>query len=1246
MSDLMGERGVNAFTGAALELGWIVRRQHESDQGIDAEIEKVNFKERKKGPPRELATGRLIAVQIKGGKSWFRSPTKTGGWWFSFSERERNLWLNHALPVIVALYHPEHRQVYWQRISAATTNKAKTRYRVEVPATQTVDSANDAWTEIASGDEPRALSRFELSLQGVSPVIAKNLTGRNDSEHVDAAVLAMHLADGKLNPRGTATALLNAQPRWITDHAAWTWPLVAHFCSDHRLMELAADAYQLAADAADAAGGEAKARMLAAAATHRASVDLEAAKVTLDELEEVGGVEVLRAVARTVVANGDLPMGTWTFDPLLLEGGPDVDASAPAQRLLSTRARVHDDLEPAVEHAERALVLDPLSSETMAIAADSLLARWSMRGAGTADLTRGCELLQQALTQRTAWAGPTAEIRRELARSLAVAGNFEQVLRLALPPPHGTASPSDIDPAVMRTAAIAAHMLDRREAVDQAVSFLGDSPEDRLTKARVEAIELSAQELTSLRISGLDEAEKEGHVTEAAQFGLALAEEGVDVSDRLKPYVESGQLPAPLLKLCAALVLNARSGLDAALPVMRELAKEDGIAAEHLLGFLRRDGRFAEAAAQARQLFELTGSANYLLHEARAQIGAGDEDNAVRVSLEAIALNDIQPHDRVDLLTYLGSVAGQKEDWTTGERFFNQALELVGRPGPELVWNTVICQVRQGRAGKAAQTVAKHKPPVRDQRDAELWLSANAAATWNRATAMEAFALAQRFDDPKLCAALASAIVTRTHGVGDDGEEEDELEARRRAAQNAVPGELHRQAFEFISKLVDRHGEATGITVLSGTDEELLELMVDQLKRASAADEARGEIITQARDGRVPLGVLAAAFGRCHATLEVQRALGVRLAAAIAEDEHDLEVQVANEAMNTSVVVDTAAVITLTGLEEPNEYTGQFLGLLVPPSEMLDLHRLSDDVRGLAGSPGTLRWDEVRGQVIMSDLSDEEFMRLLRRAEAVANYVDRLVVRTIGPATVYSELHKDDRQAPWRDTLQLAADQEAVVWSDDLGMRRAARAVGLKAFGTPALVDALRDAAIEAGDSEATDVEVIKTTLMRNLELARDHVVDLPIGPEDLYLLAEEDVWQPRAAAVALSRPSFWMWNDRAFATLTVIYKHARTHAPDTLVEWQFAAMHGAGQLVEPEAAAAVLAILATVGFGDEPSDQERANSLRRARQVASALGLPDPIGGLPRAAQMLAEGGACEDPEALVKRILALLDDDHEDEA
>jgi hypothetical protein len=77
------------------ELGWKFREQHESDVGVDALVEIVE---------RERATGRLLALQIKAGRSWFREPAPSPGWVFRGPRRHLDYWLGHDLPVLVVLY--------------------------------------------------------------------------------------------------------------------------------------------------------------------------------------------------------------------------------------------------------------------------------------------------------------------------------------------------------------------------------------------------------------------------------------------------------------------------------------------------------------------------------------------------------------------------------------------------------------------------------------------------------------------------------------------------------------------------------------------------------------------------------------------------------------------------------------------------------------------------------------------------------------------------------------------------------------------------------------------------------------------------------------------------------------------------------------------------------------------------------------------------------------------------------------
>jgi Domain of unknown function (DUF4365) len=64
------DKGVRMVADAVADkLGWIFREQSHADLGIDAHVEII-----KDG----RGTGRLIALQIKSGPSWFRQKTDTG----------------------------------------------------------------------------------------------------------------------------------------------------------------------------------------------------------------------------------------------------------------------------------------------------------------------------------------------------------------------------------------------------------------------------------------------------------------------------------------------------------------------------------------------------------------------------------------------------------------------------------------------------------------------------------------------------------------------------------------------------------------------------------------------------------------------------------------------------------------------------------------------------------------------------------------------------------------------------------------------------------------------------------------------------------------------------------------------------------------------------------------------------------------------------------------------------------------
>ncbi|MCP5005723.1 MAG: DUF4365 domain-containing protein [Planctomycetes bacterium] len=98
--------GVNAVAEAIARLGLIWRETPMADVGIDGQIEYVD----KDG----YATGRMIAVQIKSGKSFLKE--KDASWVFYPEKKHKFYWERFPLPVMIILHDPESNQSYWQDI--------------------------------------------------------------------------------------------------------------------------------------------------------------------------------------------------------------------------------------------------------------------------------------------------------------------------------------------------------------------------------------------------------------------------------------------------------------------------------------------------------------------------------------------------------------------------------------------------------------------------------------------------------------------------------------------------------------------------------------------------------------------------------------------------------------------------------------------------------------------------------------------------------------------------------------------------------------------------------------------------------------------------------------------------------------------------------------------------------------------------------------------------------------------------
>ena len=151
---LTERRGVNAVEAVFLnDFKWIFRDQPSSDYGIDAHAEVVEF-----GKP----TGKLIALQIKTGASYFRKHGND----FTFYGDQRHLdyWLGHSLPVFLVLHDPDRNLTLWQKIDLHLVKVSEKGWSIVVPASNVLSAASKEAFATAIPNDPSSIRRYRMAM--------------------------------------------------------------------------------------------------------------------------------------------------------------------------------------------------------------------------------------------------------------------------------------------------------------------------------------------------------------------------------------------------------------------------------------------------------------------------------------------------------------------------------------------------------------------------------------------------------------------------------------------------------------------------------------------------------------------------------------------------------------------------------------------------------------------------------------------------------------------------------------------------------------------------------------------------------------------------------------------------------------------------------------------------------------------------------------------------------------------------
>ena len=205
-SSLTGDAGVALVNFLVTDrLGWLFRSQPEADKGIDAHIEVVED---------DVATGRLVALQIKSGKSWFREPTADG---FVFRPNDKHVkyWLGHSLPVAVVLANRKKQSAYWQIVTEETLASTGKGWKMTIPKTNTFSVP--AAHALAAASEGDAYTLRLRQLQLARPWMDQLVNGGS---------LAVELEEWVNKSSGRASLRLTARDERGTLADSHLWPYI------------------------------------------------------------------------------------------------------------------------------------------------------------------------------------------------------------------------------------------------------------------------------------------------------------------------------------------------------------------------------------------------------------------------------------------------------------------------------------------------------------------------------------------------------------------------------------------------------------------------------------------------------------------------------------------------------------------------------------------------------------------------------------------------------------------------------------------------------------------------------------------------------------------------------------------------------------------------------------------------------------------------------------------------------------
>lgn len=1205
-TELTNRRSVALTETVVLDdLEWLFRSQETSDFGIDAHVEITKD---------EQATGELIALQIKGGPSAFKSPTEDG-WYFPVTAKHADYWLNHSLPVLLVLADLNSRRCFWQVIDSNTLMSTGKNFKVLVPRANDVSAAADEWQRLTSRYLDAVDLLYEMNTQRLPPASVVRLDELRKTDSLAAASLAADLAAGRGNPQKAVAELVRSRQSWLNRHGAVAWAAVANYAREHSQFREAADAFvrlaelrpdNRATDLGDAALmllniDDTEALKLAESAYAHDSSD-SAAIVAMAFLRPADAHYAEQLAGRTD------PRSSAYFANMASRRGDDSDAI----RLFTS---VFDD---SNEHSGVRLELSRLHCR-----------RYLSAHSDPGDLKAARDFAFEALTARRRWTNETDSAVAAYARTLALDSRYDEALQTVTRPPTGTASSTEAESTEVALIALdVARRLERFDLLPGIVEAIADPTARELASDEARLAQgATREELISHERHMLNRTLEAHDAQQALHAALSLALYGVDESARmvqlapLEPYIQ-------LVSIIAA----TRDDPAGNLPRLRVLAKTEITAAEVVIQVLIDLDRYRDAVEACDLYFTIYANASFISSKVKALFLDDDEIGALALLDDALAKNLLAGQPRYEAHRLLGLHYGELQQWDLAVHHFRELIAqspVLPRDG---FWNLLQSLDAMGDSAGARALLDELRVEPQTESEIMVWLKVVAATGWTESTASYAVTLSLTNGlSPQLATSLVGTVILDTRGsppLGEGGA------FRSGDARPLVDGEIHRRAFEVMQDLINEHGDHLAIRSLEVNEGTL----IDELKRMFPPERVKPlrALARQVAAGTIPIGFVSEVRNDPYGLLLAGRYQQARIASSPDPSDHESETETALAALNKRIVVDLSAVELATHLNAWSECEGQFNIVVITTAQRTDAQMSVATARSATGSGGTLGVD-ADGNPYMTEFDPAAQMDTLRRCEDVERATRGLLTIDVGDELSFATTLNGLGLSAWVTSLEAAGRQGVPLWSDDLGQRRLAKDLGIPTFGTVNLLEGLRLSRLDETANAETAAEVSEEQHAFVRRLLQLRVVDQPVTVDDLIDNIAQHPADLAPASDVIARAAWWQTEAPTEGWIRIL-EAVRLHAPDYLRAWQARAMNGILSAAPSEVAPRLVAALAALGTLGHVTVADAVDGFRIGDQVCTHHEVSPASAHVAWAVAAAASKMNGLDPEEFTEQILAEL--------